>query len=117
MKYICDSHAEALAELVSIENCIVAMQNTDPDSISASMLADWCDMLGDYAHSAKQLIKEAKETGIRMERGLSRKRDKIEELDQLNSELESENSDLKSEIADLKWEISGLLENLENCND
>ena len=116
MRYICNMHAAALGELTSIENCIVEMQNTEPEAISASMLADWCDMLWCYAHSARQLIEEAKEAGIRMELGLSLKRDRIEELDRLNSDLESAKSDLTSEVDDLKWEISGLLENLENCN-
>ena len=107
MKMICDIHDEAMDAVAEIQGWVNDARNTEFENIPASM-PEWLDFISQQAWLIEKAVAEAKQAGIRMERGLSTKRDRIEELDILNSDLESENSDQASKIADLESEVRQL---------
>lgn len=107
MKMICDMHDEAIGAVEDIQDWVNDTQNTEFGDIQA-YLPEWLDFLSQQAWLIGKAVAEAKQAGIRMEWGLSTKRDRIDELDTLNSDLESENSDQASKIADLESEVRQL---------
>ena len=107
MKMICDMHDEAIGAVEDIQDWVNDTQNTEFGDIPA-YLPEWLDFLSQQAWLIGKAVAEAKQAGIRMEWGLSTKRDRIEELDILNSDLESENSDQASQIDDLESEVMQL---------
>ena len=107
MKMICDMHDEAMEAVAEIQGWVNDARNTEFGDISA-YLPEWLDFISQQAWLIEKAVAEAKQAGIRMERGLSTKRDRIEELDILNSDLESENSELESENSDQASKIADL---------
>ena len=107
MKMICDMHDEAMEAVAEIQGWVNDARNVEFENIPASM-PEWLDFISQQAWLIENAVDEAKQAGIRMERGLSTKRDRIEELNILNSDLESENSDQASKIADLESEVMQL---------
>ncbi len=87
MKYICTSHEEAISALEELYE----LKLKDIDEL--------CDKISDVI----ALIKEAKESGIRMEAGLNTKRNRIEELEDEVSSLENEVSYLKNQVEENKY--------------
>ena len=108
MKMICDMHDEATEAVAEIQGWVNDAQNTEFPSVTESTLTEWIDFISQQAWLIEKAVAEAKQAGIRMERGLSTKRDRIEELDILNSDLEYENSEQASKIADLESEVMQL---------
>ena len=108
MKMICDLHDEAMEAVAEIQGWVNDAQNVEFTNVTESTLAEWLDFISQQAWLIGKAVAEAKQAGIRMERGLSTKRDRIEELDILNSDLESENSDQASKIDDLESEVMQL---------
>ena len=103
MKMICDMHDEAMEAVAEIQGWVNDARNTEFGDIPASM-PEWLDFLSQQAWLIEKAVAEAKQAGIRMERGLSTKRDRIEELEG----LESENYDQASKIDDLESEVMQL---------
>ncbi len=103
MKMICDMHDEAMDAVAEIQDWVKAAQNVEFENIPASM-PEWIDFLSQQAWLIEKAVAEAKQAGIRMERGLSRKQGRIEELEG----LESENYEQASKIDDLESEVMQL---------
>ena len=87
MKFICTSHDEAIAKLEELYDLKLIDIN------------DFWNTIND----AMALIKEAKESGIRMEAGLDRKRNRIEQLENEVSSLEKEALYLKNQVEDIPY--------------
>jgi len=87
MKLICTSHDEAIAKLEELYDLKLIDIN------------DFWDTIND----AMALIKEAKESGIRMEAGLDRKRNRIEQLEEEVSSLENEVAYLKNQVEEISY--------------
>ncbi len=108
MKMICDMHAEAMDAVGEIQNWVNDANNTEFENLTESTLTEWLDFISQQAWLIEKAVTEATQAGIRMESGLGTKRDRIDELDSLNSDLESENSDQADKIADLESDIRQL---------
>lgn len=108
MKMICDMHDEAMEAVAEIQGLVNDVQNTEFANLTESALTEWIDFISNQAWLIEKAVAEAEQAGIRMERGLGTKRDRIDELESLNSDLESDNSDQASEIEDLKSEVRQL---------
>ena len=108
MRMICDIHDEAMEAVAEIQGWVNDARNTEFTNVTESTLAEWLDFISQQAWLIEKAVAEAKQAGIRMERGLSTKRDRIDELDILNSDLESENSEQASKIDDLESEVMQL---------
>ena len=113
MKMICDMHDEAMEAVAEIQGWVNDARNVEFENIPASM-PEWVDFISQQAWLIERALAEAKQAGIRMELGLSTKRDRIDELDILNSDLESENSDQASQIDDLESTVAYLEKRLGN---
>ena len=107
MKMICDMHDEALDAVAEIQGWVNDARNVEFGDISA-YLPEWLDFLSQQARLIENAVAEAKQAGIRMEGGLSTKRDRIDDLESENSDLESENSEQASKIDDLESEVRQL---------
>ena len=103
MKMICDMHDEAMEAVAEIQSWVNDTQNTEFGDIPA-YLPEWLDFLSQQAWLIEKAVAEAKQAGIRMENGLSRKQGRIEELEG----LESENYEQASKIDDLESEVMQL---------
>lgn len=108
MKLICDMHDEATEAVAEIQGWVNDARNTEFTNVTESTLAEWIDFISQQAWLIEKAVAEAKQAGIRMERGLSTKRDRIDELESENSDLESENSEQASKIDDLESEVMQL---------
>ena len=107
MKMICDMHDEAIEAVAEIQGWVNDTKNTEFGDIPA-YLPEWLDFISQQAWLIEKAVAEAKQAGIRMEHGLSTKRDRIDDLESENSDLESENSEQASQIDDLESEVMQL---------
>jgi hypothetical protein len=108
MKMICDMHAEAMDAVGTIQNWLNDALNTEFENLTASTLTEWIDLISQQAWLIEKAVTEATQAGQRMEDGLWRKRNRIEDLETINSDLESTESDQASKIADLESDIRQL---------
>ena len=108
MKMICDMHAEAMDAVGTIRNWLNDALNTEFENLTASTLTEWIDLISQQAWLIEKAVTEATQAGQRMEDGLWRKRNRIEDLETINSDLESTESDQASKIADLESDIRQL---------
>ena len=104
MKMICDMHDEAMEAVAEIQGWVNDARNVEFPSVTESTLTEWIDFISQQAWLIEKAVAEAKQAGIRMERGLSTKRDRIDELEG----LESENYEQASKIDDLESEVMQL---------
>lgn len=108
MKTICAMHEEAMDAVGEIQGWVNDAQNMEFGNVTESTLSEWIDFISQQAYLIEKAVTEARQAGQRMEDGLGRKRDRIEELENLNSDLESAESDQASEIDDLQSDIRQL---------
>lgn len=115
MKMICDMHDEAMEAVAEIQGWVNDARNTEFTNVTESTLAEWLDFISQQAWLIEKAVAEAKQAGIRMERGLSTKRDRIDDLESEIDDLKSENSkidDLESEVMQLESTVALLEERL-----
>ena len=114
MKTICDMHDEAMEAVAEIQGWVNDAQNTEFANVTESTLTEWIDFLSLQAWLIEKAVAEAKQAGIRMENGLSRKRDRLSDLESENSDQASKINDLESEVRQLENTVAYLEERLGN---